>query len=500
VRIARAGLAGAQRAVSERLEAGELMKYAVLVAALVFGVPILAMAAAAYSRVRNFLFAAMIFATVLGAHGAVNLVSRELYRGPDRGFEITAVDLACWALVAALAIRFPSRIQWVPRGSLLMLAFFLYACMVWAMAPEALYGAFTLWKCIRIYLLYWCTVNCLRIGVPREYVWGGYAAAASVIVALSVVQKYLFHIYRIPATFDHSNTVPLYSNLLLPVLMIWGLRDTRRSPLRAALSVCLSLGLLFAVVCTFSRVGILLSAMCVGGAMVWTNLRVASSRLRIASAALAVLLFAGAVRAAIPIIERFRTAPEASEAARDEFNYAASLILADHPLGVGLNNFSYVLTSQQKYREHFRAMANEEQAGVAHHIYWLTAAEMGYIGLLLYLAIIVRFGWAALAGALRWKTPEATLVFGVFLGLIALQASGFYEWAFRVTPVTQLFGISAALAAVWSVGGRASARAGLQSRSGVVLRTTGGAKAPRGLKPAPQLLFEGSRVLAPKTP
>ena len=38
------------------------------------------------------------------------------------------------------------------------------------------------------------------------------------------------------------------------------------------------------------------------------------------------------------------------------------------------------------------------------------------------------------------------LLFGVFLGFGALQASGFYEWAFRVTPVMRLFAIQAAIA------------------------------------------------------
>jgi hypothetical protein len=425
------------------------MKYAALAAALMFGVPILAMAAAAWSRVRNSLFAAMVFATVLGSHGAMNLLSRETYRGPDRGFEITSADLLCWALIIAMAVRFPGKIQWFPRSSTWLLAFFLYAAVVWALAPEPLFGAFSIWKCVRMYCLYWCTVNCLKLGVPRRYLWLGYVAAASVIVVLALQQKYLYHIYRIPATFDHSNTVPLYANLILPVLMIWGLRDATRSPWRGAVSIVLSLGLLFAVVCTFSRVGILLSGMCVVGAMIWTNLRVASTRLRIASCLLALFLGAGAVRAAIPIIERFRNAPPASEEARDEFNYSAQLILLDHPLGVGLNDFSYVVTTERKYHEHFRAMANEAEAGVCHHIYWLTAAEMGYIGLLLYLAIVVRFGWASLRGALKRKSPEGTLLFGVFLGIVALQVSGFFEWAFRVTPVMQLFMISGALATSW---------------------------------------------------
>jgi hypothetical protein len=124
-------------------------------------------------------------------------------------------------------------------------------------------------------------------------------------------------------------------------------------------------------------------------------------------------------------------------------------MLRDHPFGVGLNNFSYVLTSHTEYREHFEAMKNEEQAGVCHHIYWLTAAETGYLGLALYLAVIARFAWSALRGARRNQSIRGTLLFGVFLGFGALQASGFYEWAFRLTPVMQLFAIQAAIAVAW---------------------------------------------------
>src|SRR5260370_40627736 len=94
-------------------------------------------------------------------------------------------------------------------------------------------------------------------------------------------------------------------------------------------------------------------------------------------------------------------------------------------------------------------MKNEEQSGVCHHIYLLTAAETGYFGLALYLAAIAGLCWSALRGARRNKSIHGTLLFGVFLGFGALQASGFFEWAFRLTPVMQLFAIQAALAAAW---------------------------------------------------
>src|SRR5437879_1047649 len=120
------------------------------------------LAALWFSRVRSYLFALMLFLTVLGAHGSLNLVSRELYRGPDRGFEVTAADLVCWALMFAIIARFPGGVAWFPRNSWLLLLFFVNACLVGLATPEPLFTAFSLWKCIRIYCLYWCTVNCLR--------------------------------------------------------------------------------------------------------------------------------------------------------------------------------------------------------------------------------------------------------------------------------------------------------------------------------------------------
>ncbi len=421
----------------------------------------MALAALYVSRIRGYLFSLMIFCTVLGAHGSINLVSRKLYRGPDRGFEFTLTDLICWALIVAIAARFPAKIKWCPRNTWLLLLFFLNACALTAISAEPLYTAFSLWKCLRIYALYWCTFNCLRIGVSRYYLWLGCAGAALAISAMAAEQKFLFHIYRINGPFDHSNTVPLYANLLLPILLIFALCDKELKLGKAVVSTALCLGLLFAVLSTYSRAGMAFSAACVLGAMAWANFRFPALRVHVASIALCVLFAAAAVRAAPSILERFRTAPKSSMEARDEFNYAARLMLADHPFGIGLNNFSYVLTNQEAYRERFQAMKSEEQAGVAHHIYWLTAAETGYLGLALYLAIIVRFGWGALLGAMRQKDIYGALLFAVFLGLCALQASGFLEWVFRQTPVMQLFAIAMGPSA-WIAKKRRAPRAGWQ--------------------------------------
>ena len=425
------------------------MKYAVLAIAIFAAIPLLGAAAYFFARARGFLLSLMLFATVLGAHGSINLFSRELYRGPDRGFEITLADIFCWALGAAMIARFPRRIEWFPRNTWLLLALFLYASIGALAAPSPLFAFFSLWKGVRVFAIYWCTVNALRLGTGRNYLWYGYAGAALVIVTMALEQKYLLGIYRISGPFDHSNTVPIYANLILPVLLIWALCDQQLRLPQVVVSIALCLGLLFAVLCTFSRAGLAISVACFIAGLAWANLRSTAVRMRSASIILVLLIMLAGIRAAGPILDRIRSAPQASAAARDEFNEAARLMLASNPFGVGVNNFSYVLTTQPQFRAHFDVMKNEVQGGVCHHIYWLNAAETGYVGLAIYLVLMLRFTYSALVGAIRNRTLQGTLLFGVFLGLCAMHAVSFYEWAFRLTPVMQLFAISAAIAVAW---------------------------------------------------
>ena len=119
----------------------------------------------------------------------------------------------------------------------------------------------------------------------------------------------------------------------------------------------------------------------------------------------------------------------------------------DHFLGIGLNNFSHVLTNEYKYRKHIKVMSNEKQAGVAHHIYWLTASEIGWPGLVSMLLLKLYFLFKAAVVFWRDKGPHGLLAMGFFLGALALHLSGFFEWALRISPVTYQFALTSAVIA-----------------------------------------------------
>jgi hypothetical protein len=83
---------------------------------------------------------------------------------------------------------------------------------------------------------------------------------------------------------------------------------------------------------------------------------------------------------------------------------------------------------------------------------------MGRIGLAAYLVIIFRFMWMALLGALRGRSVENALLFGLFLGAAALHLVGLKEWALRITPPTYMFAITSGLITAWSLRSRAARR------------------------------------------
>jgi len=288
-------------------------------------------------------------------------------------------------------------------------------------------------------------VNSLALEFRLVGVRWGLTAIAAVITVLAVKQKYVQHIYRIPGPFDHSNTIPLYLNLIIPVLVVWALTDRSLKKWEVFATMACVFGMLFAVVATYSRAGMALSAMCALGAMMVANAKGRTLRAGIASGLVLLLLVAGAAKAGGSIATRIATAPKASEQAREEFNLAADQMALDHPLGVGLNNFSRVLSDDGRYNRFLGVMKNEAEAGVCHHIYRLTAAELGYGGLAVFVVLLLRFIWIALRWSWSARTLEAALLGGQVLGFVALHLSGFFEWAFRITPVTQAFTIHCGL-------------------------------------------------------
>ena len=263
------------------------MKWLIFLAASAVIVPLTAALCTMGARYRSWLLAALALTPFFGDLVNINLLSMEQYRGPDRGFEISLTDLVALGLATGLLAK-PSRLGLWPPGTLPGLLLFGLATVGTLFAEVPLFGAFTLWKCLRLYLLFWVVFQLVRQGVALELLYRSWAFMGLFSALLVAKQKYADGIYRILLFFDHSNTVPLFLNLVMPMLLLWALAGPSTRVFDAWLGVLGALAMVGSVAMTYSRAGLALSAVAVAGVLMTALVR--RPGLRSISGALAILV------------------------------------------------------------------------------------------------------------------------------------------------------------------------------------------------------------------
>jgi O-antigen ligase len=104
----------------------------------------------------------------------------------------------------------------------------------------------------------------------------------------------------------------------------------------------------------------------------------------------------------------------------------------DYFLGVGINNYSYAI-NYMPYGEHLAPL----DRGIAHHIFWLHYAELGIIGVLLYVLMTGTFMWIALRFIMKRRDSlERVVAIGVLAGFVINWLIGTLEWNFRTIQIT----------------------------------------------------------------
>jgi hypothetical protein len=379
----------------------------------------------------------------------INLISEETYRGDSRGIEITTVDL----LVLALYVAQTRRGRAAPSGRRFLFARLLYFAAVLASmtaSPDVLRSIYSVWKLTRMYFAFSVLATAF---VEMDLVWGALQGLAFGVVwqgAIALYQKYALHMVRVTGAQSHPNSLAMLVNFIAPVafaLLLSG-AGTRVTLLVFGLAGACD-------VFSLSRGGMMMFALgAVLVAVVSLRRGVTPRKVRILSG-MGVAGVAGLAWSAKTIIQRFTEAPKESELAQKLFNMAARAMADDHPFGIGINMYSYVL-SHAGYADRFHIDPGDRD-GIAHHIYWLTAAETGYVGLAAYLILLGTVYVAAVRAACE-RTLRGDIALGIVVGLTVTYMQGTAEWIGRQTTMAYCFWLFAAMIAASRTAEPAKAR------------------------------------------
>jgi len=409
------------------------VKWIALFCALGIALPLLGRWGARSPSVRAWMLRVLAVALFHPTH--VNLLSDEAYRGDARGFEITSVDLLVAALFVAARLR---RAPASPRALVIPRVAYGAAVVLSVLAsPDSLRSMYGVWKLARMYFMFAVLAGEL-VELPMVLaVLQGLSVGVLLEGGLALHQRYFQHVMRVSGSQSHPNSLAMLVNLIAPVAFAIFLAGYGRW---VAASVFVAAGV--CDILTLSRGGMLMFVL--AASMVALGSLARSPSWRKGKILLGGLAVGGATLAwsARTILRRFETAPVESVHARELFVTAAQRMAADHPVGVGINMYSQVLANAEYSA--VLGIDKWDRDGIAHHIYWLTAAETGYVGLAAFAILLGAVYVSALRLATR-RGLRGEIALGIAVGLTVTYVQGTAEWIFRQSTMSYAFWLFAAI-------------------------------------------------------
>ena len=356
------------------------------------------------------------------------IVSWAGWSGHTKGLEFSIVD----ALALSLYLSLPRARQRLPF--LVSMAFYFFASLLSVLqtnVPES--ALFYCWQLARVFLVYAVVARgCADPRVPTALL-KGMVIALALEACLAIFQKFGGALHA-GGSFGHQNLLGMMSHFVaFPAfaLLLAGQAGWYWT-------VAPVVGGLVAIL-TASRATF-------GLAVIGYVITFAASALRGWTSRKARVVLVGVVAVAVlaPLaISSFehREGFFEPDEERIAFEKAASLMLADHPFGVGANNY-VVIANMKGYSDRAGISPTAgSRGGTVHNVYWLVAAETGYIGLvafliLLFRPLIVAFrcGWAARGD------PRGDLLLGLGVTLLVVYVHSVFEWVFIMFQAQYMFG------------------------------------------------------------
>lgn len=432
------------------------MKYFVFYASCCIGIPI-AVILCSLKRTFSYIFLAIMLISLLWpSELSITFAERQHYRISTRGFEIHLADLMILTLAIYLAVgRRGFRVHWLPPLSIPLLLFMGFGVISWLSVvgktlpiPEAvklsrksmmlldygtfelgLYPLFELSKLLRGFLVFWVCANLFQDPQARKTL---YQVLAMIVVFLAVnalISRYVFGDHRVSSAIGHTNDFNCFIGIL-GVFVFPAVFQREKLYQSSGYAIAAMMGFV-AIVLTVSRSSLagyglaLLIGMSFGLIRFTTLRNILLTFTGLAVACLAML------KAADTLISRFFVTETYDESMGERLKYImeAKMMAQDFFFGTGLGNFSAWSWSR------YSTLAEAPPGTLVHNIWFLTVAEVGYIGLGIFALIWARFYQMIISMMVRrlyWR--ESTLfigMIGVLTASLVLHLQNLYHFSFR---------------------------------------------------------------------
>lgn len=373
--------------------------------------------------------------------GALNLdasiISWPTWSGYAKGLVITVEDTLALAIVTVLR---------KPRGMPPLIGFFALYLVAVTMSvsvsniPTATW--FYVFQVLRMILLFWAVAKIAGNDDALRWLAMGLAAGVSYQAGMCIWQK-AGGAFQTPGTMGHQNLLGMMSHfVMLPLLaMLLG-------GVRSRLMMLGVFSSLIVVALGASRGTVGFSLMGVAALIALSIYRRSTPHkwrmVGFAALALAVtspFIYQGMEKRFIQLDRATGGYDE-----RAAFERAAKLMFADHPMGVGANQYIVVANTQGYSSRGGVTWSSGSLSTNVHNLYLLAAAETGWIGratlMLLFAAII----FAGLRFAFQSRRdPRGDIVLGATVAVAVTAAHSLYEWIWVTFPAQYVFVISAGI-------------------------------------------------------
>ena len=368
--------------------------------------------------------------------GALNLdvalVDWSMWPGYTKGLIVTLVD------ALALAVVLTHRIVRPPTA--LVVAFGAYCLVVAASAFAAgawMASMFYVFQLARMFLVILAVSSIAAQPGSLQPLMSGLALGMMVQAASAISEK-IGGAVQASGTMGHQNLLGMMSHFVLFPLAGMMLANKGGKLVASGVISCMLVIALGA-----SRASIGLSAAGLTTLLILSAVRrMTPHKLRIVGVGVIALAVVVPL-AAVSFSTRLETrANDGSDEARASMERAAHMIIADHPFGVGANQY-VVVANMDGYSERAGVIWNAgSRSAHVHNFYLLTQAELGWAGI----AVVVALLGSALVLAVKFtwsdrRDPRGEITLGISVAIAVVCVHNLYEWIFITTDVEYLFAI-----------------------------------------------------------